>query len=105
MRRKKEYKTNYTFRWWWLEREKFRVRSYRAAPAWSTLSRVMVAVLCGGGSRRTMAETNLGCVAARARARVRAWVGGIECLASEGGVLVHDVVDADKALAIMVSTH
>ena len=32
----------------------------------------------------------------------RAWVGGIECLASEGGVLVRDVADADKALAIMV---
>ena len=34
-------------------------------------------------------------------ANQRAWVGGIECLASEGGVLVHDVADADKALAIM----
>ena len=35
-------------------------------------------------------------------ANQRAWVGGIECLASEGGVLVRDVADADKALAIMV---
>ena len=34
-------------------------------------------------------------------ANQRAWVGGIECLASEGGVLVRDVADADKALAIM----
>ena len=34
-------------------------------------------------------------------ANQRAWVGGIKCLASEGGVLVRDMVDADKALAIM----
>ena len=34
-------------------------------------------------------------------ANQRAWVGGIKCLASEGGVLVHDMADADKALAIM----
>ena len=53
------------------------------------------------------AEMNSGCAAVRARAMVppptrqRVWVEGIEHLANEGGVLVHNVADADKALALM----
>ena len=53
-------------------------------------------------------EMNSGCAAARARVMVppptsqRAQVGGIKHLASEGSILIHDVADADKALALMV---
>ena len=84
------------------------MHSYRAVPARLTLSHVMVAVPGSRGLRRTVVEMNSGGGAARVMAMVppptrqRVWVGGIEHLASKGGVLVRDVVDADKALVLMV---